>query len=94
MRMKTIKELEAEKKNWDNLIKIWNNKKLDEEESERAEKEIDRLTDMGRGEIELDVEIKALKDVLGLIDEITIADCMIDSEELKSKINGQEDVGE
>jgi hypothetical protein len=55
-----VEEVLKKKEKWDELISIWNNKKLDIKEREIAENKIHILTDEGRGEIEIDKEIETL----------------------------------
>ena len=53
-------EIEKQKKHWDDLIKIWNNEKLDDKIRNKAEKEIDKLTEEGKGEIEIEATLSGL----------------------------------
>ena len=78
---KEIAEVEKEIENWEKLIKIWNNKEFDEDIRRNAEREIDKLTDKGKGELILEAKLQTLKQcneklnnykkaVEGVIDEL------------------------
>jgi len=92
--MKTIKELEAEIKVFEEAYEIWNSKKVLVEERDKAERLVDELTDKDKDSHTLKLQVKALKDVKGEIVRIRKAhknmgkDCTA-IDELKEIIEGK-----